>query len=379
MNQKRILKTIGCFLLMTLTVFTCISPVFGDTPIRAVMNFVDDDAEISVAATVGAEEFLPYRREEVRGLSVIPGGMAFGTKYRTDGLLVVGFSNLSMGQNPAETAGIRQKDYILACNGESLSDAARLSELVAESEGKTLYLTCRRAGKKFTAKVQPEKNPADGSYQIGLLLQDSGAGIGTVTFILPGSLVFAGLGHGICDADTGTLIPMQSGVVQNVTIHDVKKGTAGDPGELKGYFDPGVVGTLFGNATCGVWGIYDRLPADAGKAIPVGLRDEVKEGEATILCTTSEEGVKEYRVQISSISRGETGSKCFMIKVIDPELLEATGGIVQGMSGSPILQDGKLVGAVTHVLINEPTTGYGIFIENMLTHLPLVEKDRAAA
>lgn len=379
MNQKRIFKTFGCFLTILLTVFACVSPVFGETPVRTVMNFVDPDAEILTVSANSTEEFVPYQREALRRLTVIPGGMAFGTKYRTEGLLVVGFSSLSGGENPAQAAGIKQKDYILACNGQELEDSGKLSELVAESGGKTIYLTCRRAGKKFTAKVRPQKDPSDGSYRIGLLLQDSGAGIGTVTFILPDSLVFAGLGHGICDADTGTLIPMQSGVVQNVTIHDVKKGEAGDPGELKGYFDPGVVGTLLGNATCGVWGIYDRLPAAAGKAIPIGLRDEVKEGDATILCTLSEEGVGEYRVQIFSIDRGESGSKCFMVKVTDPALLEKTGGIVQGMSGSPILQDGKLVGAVTHVLVNEPTVGYGIFIENMLTHLPLVREGRAAA
>ena len=379
MNRKWIFKTIGCFLLTLVTVFTCVSPVFGDAPAKTVMNFVDPEAEISVVATARGGNFVPFDREELRGLSVIPGGMAFGTKYQMEGLLVVGFSSVSMGQSPAEAAGIKQKDYILACNGETLEDAARLSELVLESGGKTIYLTCRRGAKKYTAKVHPQKNPEGEGYQIGVLLQDSGAGIGTVTFILQDSLAFAGLGHGICEADTGMLIPMQSGVVQDVTIHNVKKGLPGDPGELNGYFDPGVVGTLYGNATCGVWGVYEKLPKEAGKTIPAGLRDEVKEGEATILCTLSEEGIKSYTVEISSIKRAEAGSKCFIIKVTDPELLERTGGIVQGMSGSPILQNGKIVGAVTHVLVNEPTVGYGIFLENMLTHLPLTQKGRAAA
>lgn len=378
MNQKKIFKTAGCFFTILVLVFTCITPAFGEAQARAVLQYSDAEVELSILPGNDQGERVPFSRNELRGLSVIPGGMAFGTKYQTDGLTVTGFSNEN-GETPAEKAGIRQKDVILACNGEALSDAARLAELVAESGGKTLYLTCRRGGRKFTAKVQPIKNETDGSYRIGVLLQDSGAGIGTVTFLLPDSLAFAGLGHGICDADTGALIPMKSGVVLDVTIRDVKKGEAGDPGELRGYFDPGVVGRLSGNATCGVWGVYDKLPAGAGDPVPVGLRDDLHEGDATILCTVSERGVGEYAVKISSINRGETGSKCFIVTVTDPELLARTGGIVQGMSGSPILQDGKIVGAVTHVLVNEPTVGYGIFLENMLTHLPLCEKQRAAA
>ena len=377
MIQKRIFKTSGCFFLILATVFLCLSPVSGDARELAVMEFVDDTLEVSVVSAAKDESFVPYTREELRNLSVIPGGMAFGTKYQTEGLHVLGFSEEN-GESVAQEAGIKKKDLILSCNGETLSSVERLSELVLASGGKPIYLTCKRAGKKFTVKLQPKKNQ-EGDYQIGLLLQDSGAGIGTVTFILPETLAFAGLGHGICDAETGSLIAMRSGVVLDVTVHDVKKGEAGDPGELKGYFDPGVVGTLLGNATCGVWGVYDKLPAGAGTPVPVGLREDLHEGDATILCTTSERGVRPYAVKISSISRGEAGSKCFTVTVTDPERLARTGGIVQGMSGSPILQDGKLVGAVTHVLINEPTVGYGIFLENMLTHLPLCAKAQAAA
>ena len=377
MNKKCIFKTAGCFFSILVLVFTCIVPALGAPASKEVMRFLDAEIEVSAVAGAGDGTFVRFSRAELKTLSVIPGGMAFGTKYQTDGLTVTGFSREN-GETPAEKAGIREKDVILACNGETLESAERLSELVSESGGKTIYLTCRRAGKKFTAKVQPAQT-ADGSYRIGVLLQDSGAGIGTVTFLLPESLAFAGLGHGICDADTGALIPMRSGVILDVTIRDVKKGEAGDPGELMGYFDPGVVGELSGNAACGVWGVYDKLPAGAKTPVPVGLREDLHEGDATILCTVSERGVEEYAVKISSINRGESGSKCFIVTVTDPKLLARTGGIVQGMSGSPILQDGKLVGAVTHVLVNEPTVGYGIFLENMLTHLPLKQQTRAAA
>ena len=377
MNQKRIFKTAGCFFSILVLVFTCLVPAFGEAPAKAVAYSFETEEAVSVAKSGSGGEFVPFRREELRGLSVIPGGMAFGTKYRTEGLTVTGFSREN-GETPAERAGLREKDVILSCNGEALESTERLAELVGASGGKTLYLTCRRGNKKFTAKVEPDQSTT-GGYRIGVLLQDSGAGIGTVTFLVPGSLAFAGLGHGICDADTGALIPMTSGVVLDVTIRDVKKGEPGDPGELRGYFDPGVVGELLGNANCGVWGVYEKLPEGAGAPVPVGLRDDLHEGEATILCTLSERGVKEYKVKISSINRGETSSKCFTVTVTDPELLARTGGIVQGMSGSPILQDGKLVGAVTHVLVNEPTVGYGIFLENMLTRLPLQAKKRAAA
>ena len=377
MNKKCIFKTAGCFFSILVLVFTCIVPALGAPASKEVMRFLDAEIEVSSVAGAGDGSFVRFSRAELKNLSVIPGGMAFGTKYQTDGLTVTGFSREN-GETPAEKAGIREKDVILACNGETLASAERLLELVSESGGKTIYLTCRRAGKKFTAKVQPAQT-ADGSYRIGVLLQDSGAGIGTVTFLLPESLAFAGLGHGICDADTGALIPMRSGVVLDVTVRDVKKGKAGEPGELMGYFDPGVVGELLGNATCGVWGVYDKLPADVKSPVTVGLREDLHEGDATILCTVSERGVGEYAVKISSINRGESGSKCFTVTVTDPELLARTGGIVQGMSGSPILQDGKLVGAVTHVLVNEPTVGYGIFLENMLTRLPLKQQTRAAA
>ena len=166
----------------------------------------------------------------------------------------------------------------------------------------------------------------------------------------------------------GELIPMQRGSVVDVTIHGVTKGLAGAPGEVKGAFASGKIGTLLGNSHCGVWGVLASLPKTCPKSEPisVGLRDEVKEGDATIWCTLEGNTPKEDTVKISEIQRDSTTNKCFTVKITDKDLIAKSGGIIQGMSGSPIIQNGKLVGAVTHVLINDPTTGYGIFIENML-------------
>ena len=159
---------------------------------------------------------------------------------------------------------------------------------------------------------------------------------------------------------------MQRGQVTDVTVSGVDKGEAGTPGAIKGYFAPGKIGSLLGNTECGVYGIFTAIPPEATDKLPLGSRAEICEGDATILCTLDNGKVGCYTVRITSIDREATGSKCFTLKVTDPALIEKTGGIVQGMSGSPIIQNGKLVGAVTHVMINDPTTGYGIFIENMM-------------
>ena len=242
-----------------------------------------------------------------------------------------------------------------------------LTDRIEQSQGKALRLLCSRAGREFETTLRPVFCPSENRYKTGIWVRDSGAGIGTVTFILPDTGMFAGLGHGICDADTGALVSMKRGTVSDVTISSVVKGAAGAPGELKGYFNAGKAGALLGNSTCGVWGMFSELPENVPEAMPVGLRDEIAEGDAYILCTLDSNKMCKYDVKISNINRDAKGSKCFTVTVTDPDLLAVTGGIVQGMSGSPIIQNGKIIGAVTHVLINDPTTGYGIFIENMLT------------
>ena len=324
---------------------------------------------------------------------VYVGGMPFGVKFYTEGILVVGFCDVDVTSsgggcrnvNPAKDAGLKMRDVIVGINGEPPLCAASLTQAVEESGGKPITLTVKRcvapAAKRsgnsqpkiteLTLSVTPVKSVSENRYKTGLWVRDSGAGIGTVTFIMPDTCVFGGLGHGICDGDTGELIPLQRGQVTDVTVSGVERGEAGDPGAIKGYFVPGKTGSLLKNTECGVYGVFAGRPASATRKLPVAKKAELREGDATILCTLDTGKVGEYKVKITSIDQTAKGSKCFTLTVTDPTLIEKTGGIVQGMSGSPVIQNGKLVGAVTHVLINDPTAGYGIFIENMLNSAEL--------
>ena len=303
-------------------------------------------------------------------VELYPGGMPFGVKFITEGVLVVGFCDVktqNSSANPSIDAGIKMGDIILKVNEKTLSTASELANMVEQSEGHSLSLLCSRNGKEYTTRLSPVYSGEDGRYKSGVCVRDSGAGIGTVTFIVPESNEFAGLGHGICDASTGELIPMQRGSVVSVTINGIVKGQPGTPGEVKGYFSSGKTGSLLGNTECGVYGVFATLPNTTPSAtIPIGRRNELHEGKAYIRCTLDEGAPCSYEIEIRDIRRDSTSNKCFTVKITDEALISKTGGIVQGMSGSPIIQNGKLVGAVTHVLINDPTTGYGIFIENML-------------
>ena len=316
---------------------------------------------------------------------VYVGGMPFGVKFYTDGILVVGFCDVdtpdgsaTRAVNPARDAGLRLRDIIVGINGVAPVGVASLTKAVEESGGKPISLTVRRcSGRSGTARsgeltvsVTPRMSASENRYKTGLWVRDSGAGIGTVTFILPDSHAFAGLGHGICDGDTGELIPMQRGQVTDVTVSGVERGEVGDPGAIKGYFAPGKTGSLLGNTECGVYGIFAALPAEARTKLPVGSRRDVRAGDATLLCTLDDGKIGQYRIRIDTVDLSATGSKCFTLTVTDPALIQKTGGIVQGMSGSPIIQNGKLIGAVTHVMINDPAVGYGIFIDNMLARMP---------
>ena len=320
-----------------------------------------------------SQESIETAGRSYSGLKLLPGGIAFGVKFYTAGVMVIGFDdveNQGKKSNPAYDAGIRAKDVITKINGKELGSAAELTEAVEGCNGKEIAVTYKRDGKEYTASLTPKYSDSEGRYKTGLWVRDSGAGIGTVTFIDPKTLAFGGLGHGICDSETGGLIPMDRGTVLGVTIGGVEKGLPGAPGEIKGYFARTKCGALFSNTQCGVFGVFSEMPQGLPeKAMPIGTRGDVCEGDAYIWCTLDDSGPHNYSIRISDINRSAGGNKCFTVTVTDKALIEKTGGIVQGMSGSPIIQNGKLVGAVTHVLINDPTTGYGIFIENMLDQM----------
>ncbi len=332
------------------------------------------DTRTASVSTYVSEAVSVFDINEAENLTVIPGGMPFGVKFMTEGVTVVGFCDVEIDGkkvNPAADAGLKLRDVILRVNGEPLMNAAGLTEKIENCDGKALTLHCRRGKDEVEIKLKPVYSQSESRYKTGIWVRDSGAGIGTVTFILPDTGAFAGLGHGICDSDTGELVAMRRGTVSDVTISSVVKGAAGAPGELKGYFNPGKVGALLGNTSCGVWGVFSEIPDSVAEPMKLGLRGDLHDGDAYILSTLDSNKTQQYDVEISNINRDANGSKCFTVKIKDDDLLAVSGGIVQGMSGSPIIQDGKLVGAVTHVLINDPTTGYGIFAENMLVNMPV--------
>ena len=300
--------------------------------------------------------------------SLLVGGMPFGVRFFTDGVLVVGYCDVESGgraQNPAKEAGIRPGDCIIKIKEEPVSEAADLAGRIEKNGRVPLTLTVRRDDAERTVTLTPLPCDEDGRYRAGLWVRDTGAGIGTVTFIRPEDHAFGGLGHGICDG-SGSVIPLSRGNVTGVILNGISRGTAGAPGELKGSFSADRTGTLLQNTPVGVFGVFATPPASPVGVLPIGYRDEIRSGPATLYCTVEGSAPCAYTVEIAEIDRSATGNKCFVVHVTDPALLEKTGGIVQGMSGSPIVQGGRLVGAVTHVLIGDPTTGYGVFIENML-------------
>ena len=309
-------------------------------------------------------------RAELKTKKLYPGGIPFGIKFITEGVLIVGFCDLKNGNqtvNPSSVAGLKVGDRILSVNSKRLSSAEELTNIVEQSGGKSLQIVYSRDGNEKKTVLTPIFCESEGAYKTGIYVKDSGAGIGTVSYIDPETLEFGGLGHGICDGESGHLIPINKGSVVDVKINGIKKGEVGTPGELRGYFSSGRVGSLLVNNDCGVFGTFTKTPSGLpSEPLSVGLKEELKNGKAYIYTTLDGSTPKKYEIEISNIKLSETRGKCFTVKVTDKALLDKTGGIVQGMSGSPIIQNGKLVGAVTHVLINDPTTGYGIFIENML-------------
>lgn len=318
---------------------------------------------------------------EVAEINLIPGGTPFGIKLLTDGVLVVGLNSIDTEQglvNPAKDAGLKVGDVILSVNGSSVTSNSEISEIVKNYNGEDLEIEFSRDGKNQTIAVTPVISSTDQKAKVGIWVRDSSAGIGTITFYEPQSNLFAGLGHAVCDVDTGDILPISYGEIVPATISGITKGSVGSPGSLIGMFTSNnQLGEVLLNTESGVFGTLENDAESYGEAIPMALKQEVHTGSATILCTIDGTQSKEYEIEIQEINlNDDVVTKNLIIKVTDQELIDKTGGIVQGMSGSPIIQDGKLVGAVTHVFVNDPTKGYGIFAENMLyTVQELMQED----
>ncbi len=306
--------------------------------------------------------------------SVYPIGVPIGIYVKTDGVLVAGLGNIRMadGREACPCSNILQiGDYILSINGESVSLKGEVIDKIKACEGESVIMTIRRNGQVSSVKVLPVLNQ-EGDYQIGAWVRDSAQGIGTLTYIDEEN-EFGALGHGINDIDTTDLMEINYGGLYETQIISIKKGASGEPGEISGvirFVEEAREGIIRLNTVNGIYGIMDKSPGEAGlseeKLYPVALKQDIRLGDAQILCTINGE-TNAYDVQITEVDYSQSeGNRGLVIQITDPVLLSQTGGIVQGMSGSPIVQDGKFVGAITHVFVNDPTKGYGIFAETML-------------
>lgn len=321
---------------------------------------------------------IPFKTIDVQVIPdemLIPAGVPIGIYVKTDGIMVIDqgdFEGVDHARKEPAKHLLCAGDYIVKVNGEEAGTKSEFMEKVANSYGKEMILTIRRNGEVFDVKVKPEQN-VEGEYKLGIWIRDNAQGVGTMTY-LEADNTFGALGHGINDTDTTLLMDVKSGSLYKTEIVAVKKGLGGSPGELTGIIDYNLdnkIGTIETNSTGGIFGVITEEAAAAiqKEALPIGLKQDVRLGTAQILCCVDGQTSPQlYEIQINAIHLDHDNvNRGLELEVTDPALLEQTGGIIQGMSGSPILQDGKIIGAVTHVLVNNPAKGYGIFIENMLS------------
>lgn len=325
----------------------------------------------------GKIPFKTVKVDVVPNLRVVPGGQTIGVKVNSAGVLVVGHHQVidETGNklSPGEAAGLRLGDLIVAINKVKVNDVRGLGELCDKlgSNKKPLAITFIRNGKTMTTKLKPIYDLQEKEWRIGLYIRDSAAGVGTLTFYAPDQGVYGALGHVITDMDTGTPIVVGKGEILQASVTSINKSQNGDPGEKRAHFvkEKQILGNIERNTPFGIFGKMSEMPSHSyeDQAIPVAFAEDVKEGPAKILTVVNGQKVESFDIEVVHVAKQATpATKGMVIKVTDERLISKTGGIVQGMSGSPIIQDGKLIGAVTHVFVNDPTSGYGCFIEWML-------------
>lgn len=328
--------------------------MFGSIPLKDVKVTVIDDIE------------------------VLPIGKIIGLKLYTNGVLVVGMSEIEDCNNnlikPYQNTDIKEGDTILKINENEIQDIDVLKEVVNKSEGENLKLTILRDGSILTSNITPVKTD-DKEYKLGLWVKDAATGVGTMTYYEPNSKSFAVLGHGITDSDTNNLINIESGELVTSKVISIKKGEIENPGEIKGtILNQQTIGRVSKNTQFGIYGTLDNLTSlniDTSKKMKVALRDEIKIGEAKIICSLDNSNkTKEYSIEIEKIYYdNDYNNKSMLIRVTDPELIDKTGGIIRGLSGAPIIQNGKFIGAVTNVLVSNPEIGYAIFGDLMVKEM----------
>ncbi|WP_236332001.1 SpoIVB peptidase [Paenibacillus auburnensis] len=327
--------------------------------------------------------------EQVQGtdqeLKVIPGGQTIGVKVKSAGVLVVGHHLIEVSEqsklSPGENSGLVPGDLMVSIDGVKLDEVSKVAKLVerAGKAGEALTIVYKRGGKEHTARLNPAYDRNDKVWRLGLYIRDSAAGVGTLTFYAPEQGVYGALGHVITDMNTGTPIVVGSGHIVQSTVTSISKSQDGDPGEKRAVFlkESQVLGNVQSNTDFGIFGKMTKNPEHSlyKQPIPVAMSNEVKEGPAQILTVVDGQQVERFDVEIIHVAHQQTpATKGLVLRITDPRLIEKTGGIVQGMSGSPIVQDGRLIGAVTHVFVNDPKSGYGCFIEWMLKDSGVAEQ-----
>jgi len=312
----------------------------------------------------------------VPDLKVIPGGQTIGVKIKSKGILVVGHHLIQTKNtkvSPGEEAKLNAGDVILRMNAQRLNDVNKVADIVQQAgkQNKPIELEVLRDGQSFHTTITPVYDETDKAYRLGIYIRDSAAGVGTLTFYAPDQKAYGALGHVITDMDTQTPIIVGGGQIVHSTVTSIDKSENGEPGEKRAVLtdDNHILGDIRKNTDFGIFGKMYEAPEHASvkEPIPVAFADEVKEGPAHIYTVVNGQKVEKFDIEVVHVSKQTfPATKGMIIKVTDPKLIEKTGGIVQGMSGSPIIQNGKLIGAVTHVFVNDPTSGYGCFIEWML-------------
>ncbi len=328
------------------------------------LNIFNDDKDVNIE-----------KKEITKPLpKVFLGGYPIGLKLYADGVVIVGTEAVDTENglvNTAEKAGLKLGDIIKKVNGSEVKSNLQVSAMIEKSAGKDLVFEVERKGEIFEVSFKAEFSQSEQKYKAGIWIRDSSAGIGTVTFCMQDG-GFASLGHAVCDIDTKSTIPISQGECTEAKLTGFIKGQNGSAGELCGYLGNKRKGIIYNNDNLGVYGCFDSLPENKS-LYDIASVSEIKTGEAEII-TTIENGITEkYKILIEKIDEKSTENKNLVIRVTDRELIEKTGGIIQGMSGSPIIQNGKLVGAVTHVFLNDATGGFGIFAETMLYKLESVK------
>lgn len=394
--KKKIIKSISFLMtLITILVLTTIftlkdmpdkvytsneietTSIFNDISPLNSLTYNGDTVDISFMGLIPLKSVAV---QNIKDLKLYPGGTSVGVRLSSNGVLVVGFSDIMKGdqrsESPAKASGIELGDLITQINGKKVYTTKEVMNIVKNSKNDKIDLVINRHGKDMKKSISMEKEKDE--YKLGLWIRDSTAGVGTLTFYHEETGKFGALGHPITDGDTNTKFTVKSGELLEASVISLRKGEKGAPGELKGIFtnEDTPIGNIQKNTQCGIFGSKKNnyLQEKSLNPLPVGFRDEIKVGKAKIITTIDETGPKEYDIEIVKKLNQETPSpKSMIIKVTDEELLEKTGGIIQGMSGSPIIQDGKIIGAVTHVLINKPDVGYGIYIDWMLEDAGIIK------